>query len=222
MSAIPVPIQKDRIQPDDNAVNETFLRFLPAVENHARAQFCGLRKADREEAIAEARAVAYLNFHRASRNGKSHRITPSTLAHYAVLSVKDGRHVGGGSDSKTDVLSFKAQRRGGFRVLGLEWDSGRAYDCMKDPTSPVWKEVLADDKSTPVPDQAAFRIDLSRFLREQSDRTRTALSMLAAGFQQTEVADELGLTPSAVCQRRKKAAREWALMWGDTSGSAAR
>ena len=49
----------------------------------------------------------------------------------------------------------------------------------------------------------------------QADRTRTLLAMLAAGHRQTEVADHLGDTAPAICQRRKKAAREWAVYQGE-------
>jgi len=56
--------------------------------------------------------------------------------------TKDGRHVGGSADSRTDVMSFKAQRLHGFRVVGLPWDSEYVYDCLKDPSSPVWKTVV--------------------------------------------------------------------------------
>jgi DNA-directed RNA polymerase specialized sigma24 family protein len=68
---------------------------------------------------------------------------------------------------------------------------------------------LLEDKTTPVPDQAAFRVDLSEFMTQQSDRTRQAMALLAAGYRQTEVADRLGCTPSAICQRVKRAEREW-------------
>ena len=58
-------------------------------------------------------------------------------------------------------------------------------------------------------DQAAFRIDWSKFLAGQSDRTRCTLAMLAACYMQTEVADRLNVTPPAICQRINKARREW-------------
>ena len=223
MSAIPKPITSPHADNGnvDSAVNEAFLRYLPAVTTHASIQFRHLPKADREEAIAEARAAAFENFRQASRNGKSHRITPGTLANYAVLHAASGRHVGGRADSKSDVMSPRAQRLRGFKVLRLPWDSGHAYDCLKDPTSPVWNQVLLDDRSTPVPDQAAFRIDLSDFLRQQHDRTRQTLSMLADGYKQVEVADRLGVTPAAVCQRVKKAEREWMKFQGDTEPESA-
>jgi predicted transcriptional regulator len=41
------------------------------------------------------------------------------------------------------------------------------------------------------------------------------MAMLAAGHQQTEVADKLGITPSAVCQRLSRARREWEKFQGE-------
>jgi hypothetical protein len=208
MSAIPTSTCVAK--PADHTVrNEVFLKFLPAVETHAKIQFRHLPAVDREEAVAEAKAAAFINVHEASRGGRANRITPFTLALYAVLHVRDGRHVGASRDAAKDALSRRAQQRGNFRVLGLRWDSILGYDCVKDSTTPVWHDRLAG-LSRPTPaEQAAFRIDWSSFLRSQSGRTRVALAMLAAGHQQTEVADKLGVTPAAVCQRVKKAEREW-------------
>jgi len=207
---------RDRSEPDaDPSASAAFLKYLPAVETHAGIQFRHLPDVEREEAVAEAAAAAFVNVRHALRNGNGHRLRPSMVAHFAVLHVKDGRHVGGSADSKSDVMSRRAQRRGGFKVVGLPWDSDCAYDCMNDPSAPVWKQVLLEDKSTPVPDQAAFRIDLSGFLRQQHDRTRRALAMLAEGHKQVEVADRLGVTPAAVCQRIKKAEREWDSLQGE-------
>jgi len=211
MSAIPRPIPNYPIQSSDSAsaTNAAFLQLLPAVKIHAAIQFRHLKKVDREEAIAEATAAAFVNLHQARRNGTSHRITPSTLARYAVLHVRDGRHVGGSADSKTDVMSRKAQRLRGFEVLRLPWDSQHAYACLKDPAAPVWKDVLLADQSTPVPDQAAFTIDWSMFLGQQHDRTRRCMALLAEGHKRCAVADRMGTTPPAVTQRMARVEREW-------------
>jgi len=58
-------------------------------------------------------------------------------------------------------------------------------------------------------DQAAFRVGWSRFLAQQSDRMRRTFAMLAERHEQIEVADRFGVTPAAVCQRVRKAKREW-------------
>jgi DNA-directed RNA polymerase specialized sigma24 family protein len=189
-------------------VNATFLKFLPAIEAHAAVHFGHLDAAEREESIAETLASAFVNIRSAHRRRNEQRLKPSTVARFAVLHTQDRRHVGGRRDTTTDVLSRRAQRTNGFRVHGLPWDSIDSYDVLKAP-DPVWRLALLHDRRTPVIDQVRIRIDLSEFLARQSDRTRTLLAMRAAGHKQTEIADRLGLTPAAICQRLKRARREW-------------
>ena len=172
-------------------------------------QFRYLPDVDREEAIAEATAAALLNFRIAERHDKADTVTPGTLSRFAVLHVKAGRHVGGSQDRKRDVLSRLAQRRNGFRVYSLPLRDSQSFNCMTAPDQPVWREHLLHDRRTLPSDQAAFRIDWSKFLAGQSDRTRCTLAMLADGYMQTEVAERLNVTPPAICQRIRKARREW-------------
>lgn len=103
----------------------------------------------------------------------------------------------------------QAQRAGGFRVLRLPSKEGRIFDCLSAPDQPVWKDHLLHDRRTPPPDQVAFRIDWSEFLAEQSDRTRRAIGLLAAGYKRSEVADTLGVTRPAVTQRIDRVRRDW-------------
>lgn len=110
MSAIP-QLSPDRVaapSQTDETIHDTFLKFLPAVETHARIQFRRLPAHEREVALAEARAAAFVNVHDAVQQGKVERLTASTVAHFAVLHVKDGRHVGGRRNSRRDVLSAAA------------------------------------------------------------------------------------------------------------------
>src|SRR5262245_55433881 len=109
----------------DNPTHASFLTLQPVIEQHARIVFRHFCAADREEAIAEAVACAFESYLRLKARGKDPEQFPSQLAHYAVLHVKDGRHVGGRC-SVRDVLSFKTQKRRGFQVeplpdLGEEW-----------------------------------------------------------------------------------------------------
>ena len=211
MSAIPKSIHppQDRSGNDPVAVNAAFLKYVPAVEKHANIQFRHLPDVDREEQIAESVAAAYVNYRSVARRGRANVITPGTLAQYAVLHVKDGRHVGGSADSKSDVMSRKAQVRRGFTCHSLHDRVAARYDCMRDPTAPVWTLLLAEDRREPVADLACFRCDWSEFLGQQHDRTRTACSMLAEGHKRCEVADRLGTTRPAVTQRMARAEREW-------------
>ena len=211
MSAIPKQqfCSESKTECSASQANSLFLRYLHAVTKHASIKFRGLSESDREEAVAESVAAAFVNVRNAVDKHRHSKLTPSTVANFAVLHTLNGRHIGGSTDTINDVLSRRAQRQRGFKVLGLDWDDSRAYNCMTDPTSPVWRQSLHCDLRTSIPEQAAFRIDWSTFLRSQSSRTRTALALLAAGHSQTEVADRLGVTPSAVCQRIKRAEREW-------------
>ncbi|MHC4092602.1 MAG: hypothetical protein ACYSVY_20400 [Planctomycetota bacterium] len=224
MSAKPksIPDHDAKAAEASSAINAAFLRYLPAIETHAAIQFRGFSDTDREEAMAEARAAAFVNFWSAVSSGKGHRLKPSMVAHYAALHVHGGRHVGGRPDNASDILSRRAQRIRGFKVERLPWDSAHAYDILKTPDQRVWRHRLLHDRRTPVPDQVGFRIDFSQFMAGQHDRTRTAMALLAAGHKQTEVADHLGVTPAAICLRRKKAAREWAVFQGESTGNGSR
>ncbi len=209
MTTVASPVKIRTITKSNNEnPNNGFLKFLPAVTTHASIAFRHLREADREEAIAEAVAAAFLNFASARRRGKLGVVKSSMLANYAVLHARSGKHVGG-TDAKHDVLNFKAQKAGGFVVHHLAWDDSHVYDVLRAPEV-VWRAVLLEDKNTPVPEQARFRVDFSSFMAKQQDRTRKAIALLAAGHNRSQVADMLGVTPSAVTQRMAKAEREWA------------
>lgn len=217
-TALSTPTNRHHSDGSSKQSGHGFLRFLPAVQTHAGIQFRHLSEADREEAVAEAVAGAFINYRSAQRRGTTHRLHPSTVARYAVSGVKDGRRAGGGCATKTDVLSFKAQRRGGYEVYPLPRFEDCPFDCMKAPDQQVWRDRLVYDRRALPADLACLRIDWSSFMAGQADRTRTLLAMLAAGFKQTEVADHLGVTPAAVCQRRSKARREWASFQGEGDG----
>ena len=222
-TALSTPTKQHHSNGSSKQSNDGFLRFLPAVKTHAGIQFRHLPAADREEAVAEAIAGALVNFKSAERRGTTHRLYPSSIADFSVRSVRDGRCVGGNLNGKTDVMSFKAQRRGGFEVEQLPRFEDCTFSCMKASDQPVWRDRVVHDRKTLPSDLACFRIDWSDFMSQQADRTRKLLAMLAAGHKQVEVADHLGVSPAAICRRRNKARREWAAFQGegdlDTSDS---
>ena len=217
MAAIPKPISTRgvRFAKSSTDVNATFVNtYMQPVMTHAAIQFRHLPAVDREEAVAESVAAAFVGFSSACRRGREHVIPPSMLAHFSVLHARAGRHVGGPWESKKDVMSRVAQRRHGFRVFSLPVRDGYPFDCMAAADQPVWRDRLLYDRRTTPADLACFRVDWSRFLAGQTDRTRVLLGMLGSGYRSVEIADHLGVTAPAVCQRRKKAAREWAVFQG--------
>jgi len=100
-----------------------------------------------------------------------------------------------------DVLSPRSRRIRGFRVVGLAWDD-EWINCLKKSQPEVWCLRLKHDRRTPVLDQVAF-------LSRQNDRTRRIVALLAAGHRRREVAERIGVSESALCQRLTRVRREW-------------
>ncbi len=192
---------------DDN--NQHFLRFVPAVETHARITFRELSELEKEEAVAEAVAAAFCNFVSVARRGKVNTLRAGTLARYAALHVKDGRHVGGRRESKTDVLSWRAAGHRRFAVHRLHGPKDYSFDCLSPNENSVWRRALLEDRRTAVPDQVAFRMDWSKFLSQQTDRTRRIIAALAAGNRRCEVAEMFGVTPPSITERMDRVRCEW-------------
>ena len=205
------------IADESNAFNHTFVSYLPAVETHARIAFQNLPEVEKEEAVAEAVAGAYCNYVSVTRRRKAITLKPSMLARYAVLHVKDGRHVGGARETKRDVLSWRAARHRRFVVHRLHGAKDYIYDCLSPADPPVWRCVLLEDRQTPVPDQVAFRIDWSAFLSGQTDRTRRIIAALASGNRRCEVAETFGLSPSTLTEHMARVRREWFVFQGTAS-----
>src|SRR3954451_16258082 len=89
--------------------HDDFLPLLPGVATHARLRFRGLNPADREEAVADAVAQAFVWFVRLKERGKEPSCFPVALAKYAALAVRCGRHVGRQLATR-DALSWQARR----------------------------------------------------------------------------------------------------------------
>src|SRR5436305_1872361 len=103
-------------RPSPAQLRSGFLAILPRVEAHARLCFRRVPCDDRrDEAVANALALAWSWYVRLRRRGKDPSKFASTLAAFAVRAVNSGRRLGGG-ESGSDVLSFPARRRAKFRA----------------------------------------------------------------------------------------------------------
>jgi hypothetical protein len=163
----------------------------------------------REEAIAEARAAAFVSYLRLLEQGKDPAQFPTILANFAVLHVKNGRHVGGRSSTR-DVLSPITQQRRHFAVQHL-------------PQQEVeWNDVLVDHRLTPIPDQVAFKLDFAAFLQTLTPRDRKMADLLALGHSGKWVARRFKLSPGRVTQLRKQWQREWRIFIGELPASLTR
>jgi len=202
------PSKPRSYHPDD------FLPLMTVVQRHAAVVFRGLPQVEREEAIAEAVASAFLAYRRLCDRGIDPvREFPSMMATFAVRQVKDGRHVGSRMSSK-DVLSARAQRKHGFHVQSLPISTRRPHEDVHSAVSgqrvmDTFEERLHENRRTPVPEQAAFRIDFPQFMRSLSQRDLRLATFLSMGNSAKQAAGKFGVSPGRVTQLRQGWCREW-------------
>jgi hypothetical protein len=73
----------------------------------------------------------------------------------------------------------------------------------------TFEERLHENRRTPVPEQAAFRIDWPEFMRSLSQRDRRLATFLSLGNLAKAAADKFGLSQGRVTQLRQEWCREW-------------
>jgi hypothetical protein len=80
------------------------------------------------------------------------------------------------------------------------------------------KQPLVQHDRTPVPDQAAFRIDFPEWLTSLSARDRRIVDKLASGEGTGTVARMFGVSASRVSQLRKELKASWLEFTGELDG----
>ena len=68
--------------------------MLPVIHRYARLAFRFLHGEDRENAIQEVVANAFVAYARLWRQGRANLAYPTVLARFGIKQVKDGRRVG--------------------------------------------------------------------------------------------------------------------------------
>src|SRR6516165_4401910 len=161
----------------------------------------------RDDAVAETVALAWRWYPRLVERGKDPADFVSTFAGYAARAVRRGRRVCG-QEAGQEVLSPRNQARPGFMVLRLP--SG--------PTtlagSPL-EEALLDNAVTPPPEAAAFRIDFPAWLATWPERDRRLIEGLGLGERTMALAQQFGLTPGRISQKRRQYHDDWERFCGD-------
>jgi hypothetical protein len=180
--------------------------ILPRVEQHARVSFRNLAPAEREEATAEARGLAWRWFLRLAARRKDATRFPTAIATFAARAVRSGRRVCGQEPAR-DALSPLAQARRGFTVIGLP--DGRSLGGN------VLDDALRDNTRTPPDEQAAFRLDFPRWRRSRCARDRRLIDALMAGGRTLDVARGFGLIPGRVSQLRRAFHDDWRRFCGE-------
>jgi len=169
----------------------------PDVLARLRFAFRSLRPEQWEDAMQEAEAIVVVAYERLYRQGRVNVAFPTTLAHYATRQFRAGRRVGG-NWRVNDVSS-----RGGLERLDRRDTDGK------------WKEVLLEDTRTPVPDQAAFRIDFATWLSGLPQVKRAVVALLATRETTTDAARQCGVTAGRVSQMRRELHQHWKAFSGE-------
>jgi len=187
--------------PTPEALQAGFLGLLPRIERHARVVFRDVHCVhNKDEWIAETIALAWSWYCQLLRQGKEAVVFPSVLASYAARCVRRGRRLCG-QEKLHEVLSTAAQRHHGYAVERLP-------DVETLTTSP-YQEALADNTQSPVPDQAAFRIDFATWLRRLSQRERDLIADMARSERTRDLARRYGLSPGRISQLRRALHADW-------------
>jgi hypothetical protein len=178
---------------------ERFLELLPQIQQMARWAFRRCPREEREEAMAEVIAHAWIGFQSLMDRGLEHLVCATPLAKFAIKRVRAGRCVGC-SRNVNDVCSRYAQRERGFHVERLD-----DYDKRRDR----WREILVEDRHAGPAETAAARIDFLEWLASLSVRMRGIAETLAAGETTGWVARRFRLSNGRISQMRRELRQGW-------------
>jgi DNA-binding NarL/FixJ family response regulator len=144
-----------------------------------------------------------------AEKGKQGVAYATPLARFAIKQVRAGRQVGGRLNVR-DPLSKHAQLQKGIKVQRLH-----RYRRETDE----WIEVMVEDRRTPIPDQVAFRIDVSAWFALLPLRQCKIARDLALGWRTGDLARKHKLSAGRISQIRRELYRSWQRM--HETGSAA-
>jgi hypothetical protein len=201
-------------------LHAAFLAIVPKIEMRARIAFafckCANQRADK---VAETVALAWKWFVRLQKRGKNAATFPGVFGILVARAVASGRRIAGG-ERVNDVMSGLAQRKHGYSVIGLSGDdSVPIHELLSDPISrktfDALEERLTDNTQTPVPDQAAFRIDFPQWLKTLPVRERTMVQALMRDEQANDLSKKFGVSEGRISQLRSKFRTDWASFCGE-------
>ena len=181
-------------QDNETTWQSSFVAMLPEIQQRLRRAFRNLDAQAREDAVEEAVIHSLLSYARLHEQGRVESVSPSTLAWYAVLSVKRGRPAGSRMNGK-EPLSRYAQVGNGIQVEQLHGN---------------WLELIVGDKRASVPDVVAPKMDVGAWFATLTQRMKEIAKDLALGCSTAEVARKQGVTPGRISQMRRTLEESWA------------
>ena len=180
-----------------SADHAKYLTMLPAIAHYASAAFRHLDAEAREDAITEVVANTFVAYAHLAELGKTGIAYPTVLALFGIRRYWDGRRVGTKANCR-DVY------RSGLRRQHL----GTSRDQR-------WQEAVIDNTKSPVPDQAAFRIDFPHWLQSLTPRDRDVALRLCRGDRPSEVARQYRISRGRVSQLRRELHDDWLAFHGE-------
>ena len=216
-----VAIASSFSSPAPQELHIAFLALVPKIEKRARIAFAYLKCANqRADKIAEAVALAWKLFVRLHERGKDVATFPVVFAVFVARAVACGRRLVG-VEPAGDVLSQVAQRRHGFSVTLLPDSDAISIHEVLDSHAPstfdTLEERLANNTQTPVPDQAAFRIDFPEWLRTLSSREKTMVQAMMREEGTNDLSRKFGVSAGRISQIRSNLRTEWAKFCGEAA-----
>jgi hypothetical protein len=180
--------------PDLAEIQKRFLALVPAVLSSARRLFRALPCPQlRDDLAAEAVAIAWRWYRALAERRRDPDRFGLRLARLAALAVSSGRRLCGGQGVH-EPFSIACRRRHGVRVSSIG-------DVHADASLAA---ALADGRHSPVPEQAAFRVDFPAWKSGLPVATQAVLAQLALGHRTRDVAASCGRSPARVAQIRRE------------------
>jgi hypothetical protein len=195
-----------------------FLALLPRIELHATICFrhirCPQHKAD---CIAEAVALAWRRFVRLAERGKDVFEFPVAFVCLVVRAVRCGRRLCG--QNAHDVLSPLAQQRHSFRVEVRPQATHTSHEQLcASPLGQEWQDVFEErlhHSASPVPDQAAFRIDFPAWLGTLTARERRLIRAMLRNERTRDLSRQFELSSGRISQLRRQFHDAWLRYHGE-------
>jgi len=204
---------------DIQNAQDSFVEMLPDIACIAGRAFSDLNLDAREEAVAEATAMAWKNHVHCVAEEKS--IGAPSLAHYAIQGVRSGRRFAG--SSSTDVLSPRAQIMGRARVQSLNV----ALPQPDDDGTAWWTctQALVDKRIWEhPPERVRIKLDYVKFLAlpHVTLQEREVFNLLARGYGTGEIAQRLEVSAPRICQLKRAIADKLTGFFGPDIGPGGR
>ena len=184
--------------------NARFLEMLPTICQVANYAFRFVRRAAREELVAEVVANAFVAFQGLVRRGKIDLAYHSVLAWFGVRQVRAGRRVGERLNVG-DVMSPYAQQKKQFQVCSSSSLNSHGR----------WEELVIEDKHSTPADLAACRLDFRAWLSGLNRTKRAVALRLATGEGTTDAARRFRVSRARISQVRQELKQSWQVFQGE-------